>query len=66
VEDFAFVGALAIKNWYVDPTKPGPIERASLWITVTDVLDKSGAANPNNWGPDDAVSQLQTIVEVAK
>jgi hypothetical protein len=63
-EDFAFVGALALKNWYVDPSKPGKTERASLWITLMDLMSKSGD-NPDDWGPEDSVSQLQSTAEVA-
>ena len=66
LDDFVFVGALALKNWYVDPDKPGASERPSLWITLTGLMGKPGAANPDNWGPTTSVSQLQTIVEIAQ
>lgn len=62
--EFAFVGALTLSRWYVDPTKPNASERRSLWQNIMGRLGKHGV-DPGGWGGSTNVSQLQAIAEGA-
>lgn len=63
--EFAFVGALTLRRFYVDPAKPNAAERRSLWQEITTRLDKLGAKDPGGWGSETAVLTLQAIAEEA-
>jgi hypothetical protein len=63
--EFAFVGALALRRFFIDPTKPNAAERRSLWQAMLDELNQGTAADPGGWDGTTLVSQLQAIVEGA-
>ena len=62
--EFAFVGALTLQRFYIDPAKPNSAERSSLWTALMKRLRKQ-AGNPGGWNKDTNVSQLQAIAEEA-
>jgi hypothetical protein len=61
-EEFAFVGALILTRFFIDPSKPNASERRSLWQELMNRFGAS-ASDPGGWGGDTNVSQLQAIVE---
>lgn len=61
-EQFAYVGAMVLRRFYVDPAKPNASERRSLWKHTTDRIGHAGK-DPGGWDADTNVSQLQAIVE---
>ena len=63
-EEFAFCGALTLRRWYIDPTKPNQNERRSLWQEIMNRMGKD-APTPSGWDGDTNVSQLQAIAEEA-
>jgi hypothetical protein len=63
--EFAFVGGLRLRRFYIDPTKPNGVERRSLWQNVTTRMGKPTAVDPGGWDGTTAVAQLQAIVEGA-
>ena len=63
-EEFAYVGALTLRRFYVDPAKPNTGERASLWKSISQRLNKQ-AKDPGGWDSETNVSQLQAIAEEA-
>lgn len=60
--EFAYVGALTLQRFYVDPSKPNGVERASLWTNITKRLDKQ-AIDPGGWNGETNVGQLQAIAQ---
>jgi hypothetical protein len=63
--EFAFIGALTLRRFYIDPEKPNVSERRSLWQATLSQLNQGSAKDPGGWGSDTNVSQLQAIVEEA-
>ena len=63
--EFAFVGGLRLRRFYIDPTKPNGAERRSLWQNVTTRMGKPKAVDPGGWDGTTAVAQLQAIAEGA-
>lgn len=61
--EFAFVGALTLQRFYIDPQKPNASERRSLWQAMLAELNQGSAKDPGGWGSDTNVSLLQAIVE---
>ncbi len=61
--EFAYVGALTLRRFYIDPTKPNTSERRSLWQELLTRFDQGSASDPGSWDGDANVSQLQAIVE---
>jgi hypothetical protein len=66
LEDFAFVGALILTRFYVDPTKPNDAERASLWTAIMQKMGKPGVAPKTGWDGKSDVKKLQAIAEFAQ
>lgn len=64
-EEFAYVGALTLRRFYIDPTKPNTSERRSLWQELLKRFDNGSAMDPGGWASDTNVAQLQAIVEQA-
>jgi hypothetical protein len=62
--EFAYVGALTLQRFYIDPAKPNSAERSFLWKNIMDRLEKE-ARDPGGWDKDTNVSQLQAIAEEA-
>src|SRR6266480_7684701 len=60
--EFAFVGALSLKRFYIAPDKPNASERRSLWQAMLTEFNKGTSTDPGGWGTDTFVSQLQAIV----
>ena len=60
----AYVGALTLQRFYIDPAKPNAVERRSLWKNIGDRLGKD-AKDPGGWDGETNVSQLQAIAEEA-
>lgn len=60
--EFAYVGALTLRRFYVDPAKPTVSEKASLWKNIAKRLDNQ-ASDPGDWNGDTNVSLLQAIAE---
>ena len=65
VTEFAFVGALTLKRFFIDPDKPDTAERRSLWQELLNRLGQGSATDPDGWGSNTNVAQLQAIVEEA-
>ena len=63
--EFAFVGALTLKRFFIDPSKPDTSERRSLWQELMNRISPGGASDPGGWDGKTNVSQLQAIVEEA-
>ena len=63
--DFMFVGALTLKRFFIDSTKPNASERRSLWQEMLTRLGQGRANDPGKWGGGTNVSQLQAIIEEA-
>jgi hypothetical protein len=63
--EFSYVGALALRRFYVDPAKPNISERRSLWQNLTTRLNKAGAKDPGGWNGETMVLTLQAIAEEA-
>jgi len=62
--EFAYVGALTLRRFYIDPDKPNGVEQAGLWKNIQQRLSKDGA-NPGGWDDGTNVSQLQIMAEEA-
>jgi len=62
---FAYVGALALGRFYVDPAKPSKTEQRSLWQNLTGRMGVDGAKDPAGWDGTTAVMTLQAIAEEA-
>ncbi len=62
--EFAFVGGLILRRWFIDPSKPNQSERRSLWQEIMKRLNKQ-ATDPGGWSGTTNVSQLQAIAEEA-
>lgn len=63
--EFAFVGALTLQRFYIDPQKPNASERRGLWQAMLAELNQGSAKDPGGWGTDTSVLLLQAIVEGA-
>jgi hypothetical protein len=63
--EFAFVGALTLVRFFVDPSKPNQSERRSLWQAILDEFATDSVKDPGGWNGTTNVSQLQAIVEEA-
>ena len=63
--EFAYVGALALRRFYIDESKPNAVERRSLWKSLTDRMQKPGVADPGGWDGTTLVMKLQAIAEQA-
>lgn len=63
--EFGFVGALTLRRFYVDPSKPNDTERQSLWHELMKRIGKTGTANPSGWDGTTMVLTLQAIAEGA-
>ncbi len=63
--EFAFVGALSLTRFFVDPSKPNQSERRSLWQAILDEFATDSVKDPGGWNGSTNVSQLQAIVEQA-
>ena len=64
-EDFAFVGALTLRRFFIDPDKPNTSERRSLWQEILTRFAVGSAKDPGGWDGSTIVSQLQITVEQA-
>ena len=62
--EFAYVGALTLRRFYLDPSKPNVSERRSLWKNICGRMHTE-AEDPGDWDGDTNVSQLQAIAEGA-
>ncbi|KPK40353.1 MAG: hypothetical protein AMJ69_02680 [Gammaproteobacteria bacterium SG8_47] len=63
--EFAYVGALTLTRFYVDPSKPNANERRSLWMNITQRMQKPGTTDPGGWDGTTDVKQLQALAENA-
>ena len=63
-KEFAFCGALTLRRWYIDPSKPNQNDRRSLWQEIMKRMGKDKPV-PSGWDGDTNVSQLQAIAEEA-
>ena len=63
--EFGYVGALTLRRFYIDPTKPNDNERRSLWMNIVQRLGKPAAVDPGNWDGASDVKKLQAIGEEA-
>lgn len=63
--EFGYVGALALKRFYIDESKPNGAERQGLWQEITTRMGKPGATNPGGWDGTTLVLTLQAIAEEA-
>ncbi|MFN0180531.1 MAG: hypothetical protein ACKVZ0_17155 [Gemmatimonadales bacterium] len=63
--EFAYVGGLTLRRFYIDESKPNSAERQSLWQEVTHQLGRDGVANPGKWDGSTQVKTLQAIAEEA-
>lgn len=63
-EDFAFVGALTLTRFFIDPSKPDASERRGLWQNIMSRIE-SDQKDAGGWGGSTNVAQLQAIVEEA-
>jgi hypothetical protein len=61
--EFAFVGSLILRRWYIDPAKPNAAERASLWQEVRTRMQRSLSPVPSGWGGDSEVFLVQAMAE---
>jgi hypothetical protein len=63
--EFSYVGALTLRRFYIDESKPNAVERRSLWQNLTTRMGKSGAKDPGGWDGTTLVMTLQAIAEEA-
>ena len=63
--EFAYVGALALRRFYIDESKPNTVERRSLWQNLTTRMKRPGVKDPGGWGGTTLVMTLQAIAEEA-
>lgn len=61
--EFAFVGSLILRRWYIDPNKPDGNERTSLWTEIRTRMQKPVSAVPGGWDGSSDVFLLQSIAE---
>jgi hypothetical protein len=61
--EFAFVGALILRRWYIDPEKPNAAERASLWQEVRTRMERLLSPVPDGWNGTSDVDLVQAIAE---
>ncbi len=63
--EFAYVGGLILRRFYIDPEKPNSSERRSLWQSIVTRLGKPEAVDPGGWDGTSTVGTLQAIAEEA-
>lgn len=63
--EFGFVGALTLRRFYVDPSKPNSSERRSLWFEIMKRMNKQGTADPGGWDGLSDLKKVQAIAEEA-
>lgn len=61
--EFAFVGSLILRRWYIDPQKPNGAERASLWQEVRTRMQRPLSPVPTGWDGTADVFLVQAMAE---
>jgi hypothetical protein len=61
--EFAFVGSLILKRWYIDPEKPNAAERAGLWQEVRTRMQRPLSPVPGGWDGNSDVFLVQAMAE---
>jgi hypothetical protein len=63
--EFAFVGALMLRRFYIDPSKPNAVELSRLWENVRKRMDKPSVPAPGGVDGTTRVMGLQATAEEA-
>ena len=61
--EFAFVGSLILRRWYIDPEKPNTAERGSLWQEVRKRMQRPLSPVPSGWNGNADVFLVQAMAE---
>lgn len=63
--EFGYVGALSLRRFYIDDSKPNGVERRSLWQELVTRMNRPSAKDPGGWDGTTLVMTVQAIAEEA-
>lgn len=61
--EFAYVGALKLVRFYVDPALPSAGQRRTLWAVIRKGMNRPVGTAPGGWDGNSDVSTLQQFAE---
>ncbi len=61
--EFAYVGALRLVRFYVDPARPDAGQRRTLWAVLRKAMGLPVGTVPEGWDGSTDVSTLQQLAE---
>ena len=62
--EYAYVGGLALRRFYVDPGKPNGAERQGLWTNLRNRLSQTVGAAPAAISSTSVVADVQAMAEL--